>query len=68
MSQLPWHDQVTAALAQRKAAGSYRQNRLREGEQGVHIQLDGKSMLSFCSNDYLGLAAHPEIKKPLLMP
>jgi len=63
VSQLPWHDQATAALAQRKAAGSYRQNRLREGEQGVHIQLDGKSMLSFCSNDYLGLAAHPEIKK-----
>lgn len=63
MSQLPWHDELTAALAERKAAGRYRQPRLRLGEQGVHIQVDGKARLSFCSNDYLGLAAHPEIRQ-----
>lgn len=63
MSQLPWHQQLSAALTQRKAAGRYRQNRLRLGEQGVNIILDNCSMLSFCSNDYLGLAAHPAIKK-----
>lgn len=63
MSQLPWHEELTAALADRKAAGRYRQNRLRLGEQGVNITVDGKTMLSFCSNDYLGLAAHPDIKQ-----
>lgn len=63
MAKLPWHNELTAALAERKAAGRYRQNRLRVGEQGVHIQLGDKAILSFCSNDYLGLAAHPDIKQ-----
>ncbi|SFJ74260.1 8-amino-7-oxononanoate synthase [Methylophaga sulfidovorans] len=63
MAKLPWHSELTAALAERKAAGRYRQNRLRVGEQGVHIHLGNKSILSFCSNDYLGLAAHPDIKQ-----
>jgi len=63
VAKLPWHNELTAALAERKAAGRYRQNRLRVGEQGVHIHLGDKTILSFCSNDYLGLAAHPDIKK-----
>ena len=63
MAKLPWHNELTAALAERKAAGRYRQNRLRVGEQGVHIHLGNKAILSFCSNDYLGLAAHPDIKQ-----
>jgi len=63
VAKLPWHNELTAALAERKAAGRYRQNRLRIGEQGVHIQLGDKTILSFCSNDYLGLAAHPAIKQ-----
>jgi len=63
VAKLPWHNELTAALAERKEAGRYRQNRLRIGEQGVHIHLGDKTILSFCSNDYLGLAAHPAIKK-----
>tara|TARA_R100001039_G_C1854872_1_gene118534 strand:- start:153440 stop:154615 length:1176 start_codon:yes stop_codon:yes gene_type:complete len=63
VAKLPWHNELTAALAERKAAGRYRQNRLRVGEQGVHIHLGDKTILSFCSNDYLGLAAHPDIKQ-----
>ncbi|KGM07272.1 8-amino-7-oxononanoate synthase [Methylophaga thiooxydans] len=63
MSQLPWHEELNAALSERKAAGRYRQSRLRTGEQGVNIVVDGKPMLSFCSNDYLGLAAHSDIKQ-----
>ncbi|WP_417536286.1 8-amino-7-oxononanoate synthase [Methylophaga sp.] len=63
MAKLPWHNELTAALAERKAAGRYRQNRLRVGEQGVYIHLGDKAILSFCSNDYLGLAAHPDIKQ-----
>jgi 8-amino-7-oxononanoate synthase len=63
VAKLPWHNELTAALAERKAAGRYRQNRLRVGEQGVHIHLGDKTILSFCSNDYLGLASHPDIKQ-----
>ncbi|WP_438969926.1 8-amino-7-oxononanoate synthase [Methylophaga sp.] len=63
MAQLPWQKELHAALSDRKAAALYRQSRLRSGEQGVNVVVDGKPMLSFCSNDYLGLAAHPEIKR-----
>jgi len=48
-------------LNQRKAAGLLRHRRLLQSAQGVHIQVDGREVLSFCSNDYLGLAHHPAI-------
>jgi len=34
--------------------------------QSVHCVIDGKPVLSFCSNDYLGLANHPDIKKAFI--
>ncbi|HHT9135904.1 MAG TPA: 8-amino-7-oxononanoate synthase [Candidatus Wunengus sp. YC60] len=34
-----------------------------ESAQGPYIQIEGKSYLSFCSNNYLGLADHPKIKQ-----
>lgn len=40
-----------------------RECRTIEGPQGPHIQIQGKPYLSFCSNNYLGLANHPKIKQ-----
>ena len=48
-------------LQARKARKLYRSRPLVDGPQGVEIRMDGKTLLSFCSNDYLGLANHPEV-------
>ena len=49
------------ALDQRKAEGLLRQRRLLDSPQAEHIVANDKHFLSFCSNDYLGLANHPEL-------
>ena len=66
MASLPWSSSLASALADRQAAGRYRRVRTRLGAQGVNVVLDGKPMLSFCSNDYLGLATHLNIKKAFI--
>ena len=66
MASLPWIKQLTDNLAERKAAGRYRKQRTRIGEQGVEVVVDGKNLVSFCSNDYLGLASHPDLKKAFI--
>lgn len=49
-------------LVKRHKAGLYRSCRINATAQGVYSLIDGKRYLSFCSNDYLGLANHPDIK------
>ena len=66
MASLPWSKALAATLAERQLSGRYRRLRARSGEQGVSVIIDGKEMLSFCSNDYLGLAAHPAITKAFI--
>ncbi len=38
-----------------------RRRRLLDGAQGPHVTIDGQRVVSFCSNDYLGLAADPAL-------
>ncbi len=52
-------------LEQQQAQDLYRTRRICEGKQAPEQVCDGKLMLSFCSNDYLGLAADPRIVKSL---
>ena len=49
------------ALDKRKAEGLLRQRRLLDSPQAEHIVANNKPYLSFCSNDYLGLANRPEL-------
>ncbi len=53
-------------LAHRKQKGLYRQQRLLQSPQGVETRIDGRDVISFCSNDYLGLANHPEVKQAFI--
>ncbi|BCO32572.1 8-amino-7-oxononanoate synthase [Thiohalobacter sp. COW1] len=52
---------LRTALEQRRRDGLYRSRRLAESPQRPERRIDGRDCLSFCSNDYLGLAAHPQV-------
>ncbi|MDR2309153.1 MAG: 8-amino-7-oxononanoate synthase [Paucimonas sp.] len=54
---------LAARLAERRAAELYRQRPQLESPQGPQVVVDGQPLLAFCSNDYLGLANHPEVIK-----
>lgn len=50
-----------AELEQRQEAGLYRVRRQMSGPHQPVLTADGESVLAFCSNDYLGLASHPDL-------
>ncbi len=52
-------------LTQRRAQHLYRTRRIIESPQGPEIVSDGQHYLNFCSNDYLGLANHPQVIEAL---
>jgi len=57
------HDQLGGELDQIREAGLYRRLRTVASPQGVHIRIDGRELLNFSSNDYLGLANDPLLKR-----
>ena len=59
MSKTPaW---IRQALALRQEQQLFRKTIKMEGPQTPQIRIDGKAYLAFCSNDYLGLATHPQL-------
>lgn len=55
-------DQTLAPfLADRRAAHLYRTRKILQSPQAPEVIVDGKQYLAFCSNDYLGLANHPDV-------
>jgi 8-amino-7-oxononanoate synthase len=48
-------------LAARRADQLARRRSVLDSAQGAHIRVDGQAVISFCSNDYLGLAADPAL-------
>lgn len=51
------------ALEERRVRHLYRSRQVLEGPQGPRVVIDGREYLNFCSNDYLGLANHPQVKQ-----
>jgi len=53
--------QLIAELTEIESAGTKKSEVEITSAQGAHITIDGKPFLNFCSNNYLGLANHPEV-------
>ncbi|MFT3761782.1 MAG: glycine C-acetyltransferase [Pseudoxanthomonas sp.] len=60
MSRLTAH--YAAELESIRAQGLFKSERIIAGPQSAEITLaDGRSVLNFCANNYLGLADHPDV-------
>ena len=44
-----------------RSAGLFKQERIIASEQGAEILVNGKKVLNFCANNYLGLSSHPRV-------
>ena len=54
---------ISDELEKIKKSGLYRELNIVESAQGTHLEIKGKTYLSFCSNNYLGLANNPLVIK-----
>lgn len=60
MTSLQWVKDEIKAM---KDAGRFVPIKVLQSPQGAWVKIEGNSVLNMCSNNYLGLANHPEIKK-----
>lgn len=63
MTSLQWVKDEIQAM---KDAGRFVPIKVLESPQGAWVKIEGNSVLNMCSNNYLGLANHPEVKKAAL--
>lgn len=52
---------IAAELAEIDAAGLTKKERIISSDQGAEIEVNGKTVLNFCANNYLGLSSHPTV-------
>lgn len=52
---------IHAELEEIKTAGLFKTERVIESPQGAEIVVNGKTVLNFCANNYLGLSSHPKV-------
>lgn len=52
---------LVTELEEIKSAGLYKQERIISSPQGADIIANGKEVINFCANNYLGLSSHPKV-------
>ncbi|NMH66700.1 glycine C-acetyltransferase [Shewanella salipaludis] len=63
MASTSFYDQINQQLAEVKAEGLYKSERVIVSPQQTAIRVNDKEVINFCANNYLGLANHPELIK-----
>ena len=61
MATTSFYDQINQQLAEVKAEGLYKSERVIASPQQTEIEVNGTEVMNFCANNYLGLANHPEL-------
>ena len=56
-----WLDDFPARITELDQAHLRRKRAVVTPDGGARLRVDGRSLLAFCSNDYLGLSTHPEL-------
>jgi glycine C-acetyltransferase len=56
-----FEQRIASELTEIEAAGLLKKERIITSEQGAEILVNGKTVLNFCANNYLGLSAHPKV-------
>lgn len=51
---------IRAEIDESQQAGLYKTERIITSPQGAEITVNGKTVLNFCANNYLGLSSHPK--------
>lgn len=57
----PFVERLSAELDEIRASGLYKSERIITSAQGAEIEVNGKKVLNFCANNYLGLSSHPKV-------
>ncbi len=61
MSSPSFYKRLAGELQEIQEAGLFKNERIIESEQGAEITVNGKQVLNFCANNYLGLSSHPKV-------
>ena len=61
MASNAFYERIQNELNEIEASGLFKKERRIDSEQGAEILVNGKKVLNFCANNYLGLSSHPTV-------